>query len=307
MTGTEKGLRLSFFRRRPNISGIKVVPYLFILPHMLLLFIFVLIPVVWVLVLSFFHWDVFFPPRFIWFNGFIRTLREPLFWKSLGTTAFYVCGHLLFKIPIAIGLALLLNRRIKGRILFRGLIYFPYVVSMVTVALIWQWMFSAEYGVINFLLSGVGGSYTKNILGNPKLAIYPIIALGVWKNAGQTMVIFLAGLQGIPETVYEAARIDGAGPWKTFWYITLPLLKPITLFVLVISTLGSFKVFDQVYIMTNGGPGYATMTIVQYIYREGFERFNLGMGATASCYLFLILLSITIIQMKFFGKEAGYQ
>lgn len=286
-------------------SQIKWIPYVFILPSMILFLMFVIVPVFRTFWLSLHHWDVLFPPVFIGLENYQRVFQTGLFWQVLKNTAQYVVGFVPSQTAAALALALLVNQQIRAKNFFRATFFFPAVLSMISVALVWQWMFSSSYGVINHFL-GLFGMPPVNWLSDARFAMPVIIMLSVWKWAGYNMMIFLAGLQGIPEVIDEAASIDGANRWQRFIYITLPLLRPTTFFVVVTAIIGSFQVFDQVFVMTKGGPGNATMTIVQYIFRESFERFDMGYGAAIAYVLFGIILFLTFIQTKFFGTEDQY-
>jgi multiple sugar transport system permease protein len=286
-------------------SQVKWTPYLFILPNMALFLVFVIIPVLRTFWISLHHWDALFPPIFIGFGNYTRAFNTGLFWQVLRNTTYYVLGFVPLQTISALILALLLNQNLRMKTFFRATCFFPAVLSMVSVALVWQWMFSSNYGIINHLI-GLLGLEPVNWLADSRWAMPVIILLSVWKWAGYNMVIFLAGLQSIPDALYEAASIDGASRLQRLFSITLPLLRPTTLFVLIMSVIGSFQVFEQVFVMTRGGPGNATMTIVQYIYRESFERFDMGYGSAVTYVLFGIIFILTALQLKFFGNRIEY-
>lgn len=277
-----------------------VTPYLFIAPTMTLFLAFLMYPMLWSLFLSFHQWRLALGenPTFIGLENYRYLLNDPLFWTAFWNTVYYTVGTVLPGAILALGLALVMNAKFRLRTVFRSIFFFPTIISMVVVALIWQYIFNSDYGIANAFLERIGLP-TQKWLADPKMAMPAIIMTSIWKALGYHMVIFLAGLQGIPEVYYEAARVDGASKWNCFRFITLPLLKPIVLFVLVMSVIGSFQVFTQVYVMTGGGPGYATMTLVQYLYDEGFEYYSLGYANSLAYVLFGIILVLTVAQLRF--------
>jgi ABC-type sugar transport system permease subunit len=207
-----------------------------------------------------------------------------------------------FSIPISmalgLGLALLLNVRLRGLGFYRTAFYLPVVTSMVAISMIWIQLFDPLYGVVSNALESVG-IRGVDWLGDPNLAMPSVIAVSVWKTIGWNMLIYLAGLQGIPEYLKEAAAIDGAGRWQIFWKIVLPLLKPTTFFIFVTSVIGAFQVFDIVYVMTGGGPANATLTLVQYVYNNAFKALDMGFAAAASFVLFAIIMAVTLVSMRY--------
>lgn len=283
---------------RENINA-----YLFISPALVLLFIFSFIPIISAFCLSFCKWRILGKPEFIGLNNYISIFKDPVFWVSLKNTAYYSFVTVPAGLVLAMGSALLLNQQIKGRIFFRGVIFFPVTISMVVIAFIWGWMFSEHYGIINSLLLKFN-ILPRNWLDNPKTSLPIIMIMSVWKGFGYGMVIYLAALQNIPASYYEAATIDGANSIQKFRHITLPLLNPTTLFVLVVAFIGSFQVFDQVYILTQGGPGYSTTVLVSYIYDEAYGgKFRMGRACALSYILFLIVMVFTLFQMFMFKEK----
>jgi len=277
----------------------KIVPYIFISPFMALTSIFIFYSVAHGIWISFHEWSVITSPRWIGFKNYARTMNDPLFWTSVKNTAVYTAGTVFIGIFCSLILAIIMNKKFKLRGLFRSFYFFPVVVSMTAVALTWQYMFDPHNGIINYLLTEVG-LQPLNWLGDKRLAMITIIFVSIWKGMGWNMLIFLGGLQAIPTIFYEAAEVDGANRWHCFINITLPLIKPIFLFVLITSIISAFKVFDIVYVMTEGGPMYATTTIVQYVYRAAFQFFEMGYASAVAYILFLIVLIITWIQLRYF-------
>lgn len=282
----------------------KFVPYLFLSPALILFSLFLFFPVVFAFYMSFHKWGMIGEPRFIGFKNYFQLLKDPIFWVSVKNTIVFSLSVPL-KVALALIFSIILNQKVKGLGFFRTAFFFPSVLSMVVVGVIWQWMFSPNYGFINYALSKIGLP-KQNMLINPSYAIIVIIVVSVWKGLGNNMLIFLAGLQAIPKSVYEAADIDGASRWQKFWYITLPLLKPTTLFVLIITLIGSFKIFDLAYVITGGGPGNSTLFLVHYIYREAFQRFDMGYASAAAYIFFVILFILTIIQVRWFSNNQDY-
>ena len=201
----------------------------------------------------------------------------------------------------ALGLAILLNQKIPGRDFLRTAMFFPYVASLVAVAVVWNMLFNPEMGPINMVLYslGVDGKHLPRWAADKNWAMITVVLFGVWKSMGYYMVIYLAGLQGINRELYEAASIDGAGAWQKFRFITLPQLAPTTLFITVMLTIQSFKVFDQIYLLTQGGPGKSTLVLVYHIYNEAFLSWDLGYSSMVALVLFLIVLTVTLIQFRF--------
>ena len=280
----------------------KSIPYIFLSPSLILIGIFALYPICFAFYMSFHKWKILGGADFTGLKNYIQVLQSPEFLVSLGNTFLYSIITVPAGVVLAIGSALLLNRALFARGFFRGVIFFPVTISMVVIALIWTWMFSENYGIINHVLSSFGYN-PRSWLANPKTAFPVIMIMSIWKGFGYGMVIYLAGLQTIPKRLYEAAKVDGASALQQFWLITLPLLNPTTLFVTVISFIGSFQVFDQVYVMTEGGPGYSTSVLVHYIYNLAYVRFQMGKAGAAAFFLFLIVLIFTMLQIKFIKPQ----
>ncbi|MBB6049954.1 carbohydrate ABC transporter permease [Armatimonas rosea] len=239
-------------------------------------------------------------------NYEVLLTRDPLFWKSLGNTALYV----LFSVPLGLTgsllIAVLLNQKVKGIPVFRTLFYLPSLVPAVASALVWQWVFHPDAGILNFALSKVGVHGPK-WLQDPKTALMSLIIMSLWGIGGSRMLIFLAGLQGVSDELYEAAQLDGADGLTCFRHITLPMLSPTIFFNLILGIIGSFQVFTSAYIMTGGGPDNATLMYVLYLYNNAFRFFKLGKASAMAWILFIMLLGFTGIQFKNASKWVYYE
>ena len=257
-------------------------------------------------VISLTEWDILTTPEWIGLDNY-RTmlLDDELFVKSLVNTLYFTLGVVPLGTALSLLAAVVMNQNLKGRTLFRTIYFLPTVSSGVAIALLWAWLYNTQFGLINYLLGGVGiGKISW--LGDTKYAMPAIIIMTIWRGLGYNMVLFLAGLQGIPAEYYEAATIDGANRWQNFLHITLPLLSPTTFFVLILSMIGSFQVFEATYIMTQGGPYYATYTMVLYIFFQGFQWFRMGYASALAYSLFAIILLLTIIQLRFEKRWVHY-
>jgi len=207
---------------------------------------------------------------------------------------------------LALLLAIALNQQLRGVSVFRAAYFLPTITSAVAAATVWRWIYEPNFGLLNSLLYAIGVAHPPAWLSSPAWAMPALILLGVWQGLGFQMVIFLAGLQGIPTHLYEAAAIDGAGWWARFRHITLPLISPTTFFVLIISVIGSYQVFDQAFVLTEGGPGYATTTLVYYIYEYAFQFFKMGYAAAMAWILFAIVFVLTVIQFRIQARWVHY-
>jgi len=266
-------------------------------PNFILVLLFAFLPTLGGLVLAFTEWDVINPALFVGFDNFRVLLTDEEFWIALRNTAVYTMVSVPLSLVAALILALVLNTRLHGVILFRTIFFIPVVMSGVLVSLTWKWLFNPDYGPINYALSALG-IRGPNWLHDLHWALPAIMIVSVWKSAGYNMVIFLAALQDIPAVFYDAAKIDGANVWQEFCYITLPLISPATFFSFVMAMIGSFQVFDLVYMMTRGGPGRATSVMVQYIYENAFQYFKMGYAATVAMVFFAIILILTLFQWE---------
>ncbi len=280
-------------RRRSILIG-----WSFILPNFLGFALFTLVPVLAAFVLAFMNWDAYNPPTFAGIKNFTRLFGDQNFHVALGNTLLYAIGHVPLTLVCALGLAILLNQKLRGIAFFRVAIFFPYITSLVAIAIVWNMLFNPVNGPINQFLHLLGIANPPGWTSSTGWALPAVIITSVWRDMGYYMVLFLAGLQAIPQEYYEAAAMDGAGRWRTFWNITLPSLRPTTFLVLVLLSVSSFKVFDLIFVMTGGGPGRATLVLSQLIYQDGILNGQFGYSSAISLVLFLIVLIVTVFQFR---------
>jgi multiple sugar transport system permease protein len=276
---------------------------LFLLPGLGGLLIFTILPILASLALTLFQWDLLTPPRFIGLDNYGKLLGDRDFWAALRHTLAFILGYLPLVLILGLGVALALNKPLRGIALIRTAFFLPVVSSWVAVALLWSWLFNPRYGLINYAL-GLVGIHGPGWLFDPRWAMPAIVLTSVWKDLGFVVVIFLAGLQAIPQDYYEAAGLDGAGRWAKLRFITLPLLRPTTFFVTIISLINSFQVFDQVWVMTEGGPAGATSVLVEQVVRHAFSYGEMGYAATISWAIFALVFIATLIQFSLQRQEA---
>jgi len=284
-------------RRGPRRNR-ALVGWAFILPNFLGFAAFTLVPVLVALALSFLQWNSYDSPKWIGLGNFQRMIHNDTFWTALTNTAFYAGGHIPLTLVASLGFAVLLNRKLKGVRFFRTALFFPYVTSLVAAAVVWNMLFSPEFGPVNQVLRAIGIADPPGWTTSTTWAMPAVIITSVWRDMGYYMVIYLAGLQTIPTYLYEAAEMDGATGWQRFRHITLPSLRPTTFFVLIMLTISSFKVFDLVQVMTDGGPGRATLVLSQLIFREGITEGRFGYSSAIAMVLFVVVLLITVIQFR---------
>ncbi|MFI5340909.1 MAG: ABC transporter permease subunit [Candidatus Methylomirabilales bacterium] len=299
----------------PKVSGVTgrgrsrpagLAPWLFLAPYLLTFLAFFLLPALWSAVLSLTDWKIVGTPRFVGLRNYVRLWNDPLFYTSLKNTLFYTAVIVPLMALVGLGLALLLNQPLRGRILTRTAVFGSYVVMVSVVGILWRWVLDPTgAGIVNYYLTQLGLPPLA-WLAVPETAMLSIILATVWWTAGYNMVLYLAGLQDIPLAAREAARIDGANAWQEFWSVTLPMLRPVTFFVVVMSIAKSFQVFGQVYVMTQGGPSNSTLTIVNYLYVVGFTWFEMGYAAAIAYALFLLLLVITVVQFRMAAQDGGF-
>jgi multiple sugar transport system permease protein len=270
---------------------------LFLLPGLGGLLVFTIVPILASFVLAFFRWDLLTPPQFVGLQNYVDLFRDREFWAALTHTLTFIAGYLPLVVVLGLGMALAMNTAMRGIGFLRTLFFFPVVSSWVAVALLWSWLFNPKYGLINYLLSLIGVT-GPGWLYDPAWAMPAIIVTSVWKDLGFVLVLFLAGLQAIPTDYAEAAALDGAGRFAQLRYVTLPLLAPTTFFVLIISLINSFQVFDQVWVMTEGGPAGATTVLVERIVRHAFSYGEMGYAAALSWVLFFLVFGATLVQFR---------
>ncbi len=284
-------------------TGAHSAAFWFLAPALTAILVFFFLPVLAALILSFTDFDIYAlgnPDhlRFIGLQNYARLLENPLFWKALGNTFYFVLVGGPLSVAVSLGAALLVNAklvRLKG--FFRAAYFMPVVTTLVAIAVVWRYLYHPRYGMLNYGL-GLIGIDSIDWLGDPAWAMHAIIIMAIWKNFGYNMIIFIAGLQSIPEQVYEAAKIDGANGWQQFWHVTLPMLAPTFLFVGIITMIGYFQLFAEPYVMTQGGPSNATLSIVLLMYEEGFRWWNMGYAAAVAFVLFLVILIATLVQLR---------
>ncbi|MBS1907369.1 MAG: sugar ABC transporter permease [Actinobacteria bacterium] len=280
-------------RRRSILVG-----WSFILPNFLGFALFTLVPVLAAFVLAFMNWDADNPPTFAGIKNFTRLFGDQNFHVALGNTLLHAIGHVPLTLVCSLGLAILLNQKLRGIAFFRVAIFFPYITSLVAIAIVWNMLFDPVNGPINQFLHLIGIANPPGWTSSTGWAMPAVIITSVWRDMGYYMVLFLAGLQAIPQEYCEAAAMDGAGRWRTFWNITLPSLRPTTFLVLVLLSVSSFKVFDLIFVMTGGGPGRATLVLSQLIYQDGILNRQFGYSSAISLVLFLIVLIVTVFQFR---------
>lgn len=272
-------------------NNVTFMGLIFILPALIGTFIFILIPVFFSFGLSFFDWDLLSKPQFVGLNNYTGVLTDALFGKILLNTIVYALSTSVFAVIIPLALACVINSKIRGSDFFKTAYFLPFVTPMIVIAIIWQWIFDPNIGVLNHILR-----LNINWLYDVNFAMPAIIIVSVWKLIGYNMVIFLAGLSSLNQSLFEAAKIDGANALDTFKNVTVPLLSPTIFFVVVITCISSFQVFDLIYMMTQGGPLDSTNVLVYAVYKNAFEYFKIGYASALAYVLFAIILILTLIQ-----------
>lgn len=282
-----------------------VAAWTFLSPNLLLLLVFLFVPLGWTVVLSLQRARSFGPAEWAGLENYTRLLGDGVFWRALLNTVVFTVATVPLSVLLGLGLALLLDKALPARGVFRTIVYLPIVVSTLVTSLVGLLMFDESIGILNGLLAdlGIGPVFWQT---DGALAMVSVVVMTLWTRVGFAMVVYLAALQDVPEEVLEAARVDGAGPWSTVRHITVPLLRSSTLFLIVVNVIWSFQIFDIVYVMTNGGPGYATTVLVTYAYEEGFGApRNFGYGATVGVVLFVLTLIITLVQFRVDRRVSG--
>jgi multiple sugar transport system permease protein len=279
---------------------------LFLLPNLIGFLIFTAIPVGAAFVLAFYDYDLLLGASWAGLENFREMFTtDEVFRAALFNTVYFTAVSVPLSVVLGLATAMLVNQALRGIVIFRSIFLLPYVTVTVALSLVWKWIYLPDIGLINSVL-GVFGIAGPPWLTSGTWAMPALILMSVWKGFGYNMVIFLAGLQSIPDHLYDAAKVDGATAWRRFLNVTLPLLSPTTFFVVVISVISSFQVFDQALIMTNGGPGTATTTLVLYIYQKGFQSFDMGYAAAVALVLFAAIFVFTVIQFFFQRRWVTY-
>lgn len=308
----------------------KLTPYLYILPAFIIILCFRTVPIIGSFAVSLTDFDIGGLHAFVGLDNYARILWDARFWHSVSNTLYFVAGVVPASMVIPLLLAMLLRGKLLGKSVYRTVYFLPVVTSAVAVSVVWTWLFNPEAGPINRLLGFLGiepllwlreprgvfamimqplGINLEGILSGPSLALVALMVVSVWKSIGYNTVLFLAGLENIPHTYYEAAKLDGARTWAMFRHVTLPLLSPTTYYVLIMTTIVSFQSFALVYVMTpppGGGPLGTTNLIVFYLFRKAFDRFDIGYASAISVFLFVVLLSLTLLQRRLAGRRVHY-
>lgn len=298
-------LQVSMTRRRSSRAregrrrGDGRAAVLFLLPDFVGFFVFTLLGVVGTLIISFTHWDLVRSPTWLGLDNYRALADDPLFWQVVKNTAYYTLAVVPISTALGLLVALGLNRRLPGTTILRTAYFAPFITTLASAALLWQWIFDPTRGLIDSYLYMFGVSNPPAWLNSSLWAMPALIIFGVWRQIGFSMVLFLAGLQSVPRPLLEAATVDGANTWQRFRHVTFPMISPTTLFVVIISTIGSFQLFDQAYVLTSGrfGPDNATNTLVGYLYQKAFVDLNMGLASATAWALFIIIFAVTIIQL----------
>jgi multiple sugar transport system permease protein len=279
------------------------VGYVMVLPYILHVAVFLGYPLAFAFVLIFHRWNIYTPMKWVGLGNIKLLLTDPLVWRALVNTLYFLLIHIPLQLGVALGLAHLLNQRIRGRAFFRASYFMPVVVSGVVVTILWQQLYASETGLINLLLQRLGlpaiGWLTDRRYAMPAIAI-----MATWKNVGLYVVLFLVGLQAIPTDLYEAAELDGASAWQKFRLITVPILNPTIMLVLVLSTIGGFSLFIEPYVMTGGGPANSTLSGILYLYKQAFFFSKMGYATTIGFFWAMIIFAVVILQRRFVETEA---
>ncbi|MCG7209634.1 carbohydrate ABC transporter permease [Streptomyces arenae] len=297
-------VRSSRHHRRSRIRT-TVEAYVLLAPSLIGFVLFLLVPIAGVVVISFFDWNLMGSPHFVGLANYREMAGDSELWRAVRNTVYYVLLNIPAQTVLALLLALAMNRRMRGGKVLRVLFVLPWMAMPVALGIVWNWAFDPQHGVINQFLSlfGIDGPAW---LSSTTWAMPVMASVNVWQYTGYTMLFLLAGLQAIPESLYEAADLDGAGPVMRFFRITLPLLRPSMFFVLVTNTIGSFQMFDTVYVMTQGGPGGSTDTMNYHIYQQAFQLFRSGYASALAMLLFALILLVTAVQVLYFRKRTVY-
>lgn len=296
--------RLAWFRRASVREALAAV--CFLLPGFIPFLVFAVLPIVGGFSLSLVDWNLVQPWSFVGLENFRTLFTDGEFWNALRVSGLFTLGVVPTGMVLALGLAVLLNGNRRGMVIYRTLYFLPVVTATVAISMVWRWLLAGDLGLVNTLLGYVGID-GPDWLGDKRWALPAVIVTSVWKGVGYSMVLFLAGLQNIPQDYYDAAKIDGANAWRRFRDVTLPLLSPTTFFVLVVSTISSLQVFDQVFVMTDGGPYRSTVTASFFIYEAGFQLLDMGYASAAACILFVVIFVASIIQWKLQQKWVHYE
>jgi len=303
------GMKEGYFDRLRRKMGHSEgwVAFLFLLPNLAGFLLFILVPIIATFGLSLFQWPLIRAPKFIGIRNYLQLFTaDSGFGRVLLNTLYYVIVYVALNLVVSLATAVWLAKKRPGQNIFRAAFFLPVLVTPVAIALIWQWIYNPSYGLLNFALHAFGIT-GPNWTGDTRWAMPALIFMSVWELFAYNMFIFIAGIQGIPVDLHEAAFLDGAGAWMRFWRITLPMLSPIIFFGTTMTLITSFQTFDQVFILTNGGPGEATNILGLFVYNNAFQYFRMGYGASIAVLTFLLILTVTIVQFLFQNKWVYYE
>lgn len=278
-------------------------PLLFLAPNLIIFSLFIIVPAIMGFRMAFYDWSILGGHAYAGLSNFARLFGDSMFWKTLVNTFVYVGSVVPLVLVSSLALSLLTSKEIRGIGVFRALYYLPTTLSLIIVGIAWRWIMGYDIGIVNYLLSRMSIAPVPWLTVG-SMAMGSLVFVTVWTRTGYFMMMFVGGLQSIPDTYYEAARMDGAGPWRSFWSITLPLLKPIVLVVTVLTTIEAFKAYELIYVMTQGGPGSSTKLLVQYVYQAAFEEDRMGYAAAMSMVLLAIIAFFTFLQ--FVARRTEY-
>lgn len=296
----KKGIKNMTLQKKDALSG-----YMFIAPALISLLVFMVYPVIASFAISGFDWGILTPPRFIGIENYKTLFRDPVFLESLKNTFVWVIMYVPASILVSLVVALAMDMPLRGIGFFRTMFYLPVMTPMVVCALLFVWIYNTDFGALNYILSFFNIPPVR-WLTDKNISLLSIALMSVWKHSGYNMLILLSALQGIPESLYEAAALDGITPWKKLINIKLPLIMPSMYFVVLTSVIDAFQVFTEVYIMTKGGPGYSTYTVSFYLFNNAFEFGKMGYACAMSVVMFVIILAVTLIQDRIMNKNVQY-
>jgi multiple sugar transport system permease protein len=279
--------------------------YLFLAPGMILFSLFTVFALGFTLYLSFHHWEIISPDKpYVGLQNYKDMVHDEKFRHGVINTFYFAGAVIPLQMIIGLGIALLLNTGLRGRVVFRTLYYLPCVTPFVVSAIVWKWFYNGDFGIFNFYLLKTGLiDAPLSFLSDKNLAMPSVIVMSVWGGIGFTMVVYLAGLQSIPEELYEASKVDGAGPFRRLRHITIPMLRPTTLFLAVVGIIFAFQQFTQIFVMTHGGPVDKTTTMLFYVYQSAFVYYDMGYASTLAFALFLMLVVFTVFQIRLYRQQ----
>jgi multiple sugar transport system permease protein len=279
--------------------------YLFLAPGMLLFSIFTLFALAFTIYLTFHEWEIISPDKpYVGLQNYKDMIHDEKFRHGVINTFYFAGAVIPLQMLFGLGIALLLNTGLRGRVVLRTLYYLPCVTPFVVSAIVWKWFYNGDFGIFNFYLLKTGLiDAPLSFLSDENLAMPSVIVMSIWGGIGFTMVVYLAGLQAIPEELYEAAKVDGAGPWARLRHITIPMLRPTTLFLAVVGIIFAFQQFTQIFVMTHGGPVDKTTTMLYYVYQAAFVYYDMGYASTLAFALFLMLVVFTVLQLRYYRKQ----